>query len=102
MEEETNTTATKPFSKAWRSLKCTPYNVDSSLAAAQDTVSYVQVVGQEASPGKCVLLSTSKAARRRMLAWRNKNDGCFWTIKLNVRSPGCDFTGSSWCFKLQS
>ena len=51
-------------------LKCTSYNVDSVLAAAQYTVSYVRVVGQEASPSKCVLLSTSKAARRRMTAWR--------------------------------
>ena len=33
--------------------------------------------GQEASPSKCVLLSTSKAARRRMTAWRNMNEGCF-------------------------
>ena len=49
-------------------LKCTSYNVDSVLAAAQYTVSYVRAVGQEASPSKCVLLSTSKAARRRMTA----------------------------------
>ena len=69
-------------------LKCTSYNVDSLLDAAQYTVSYVRVVGQEASPSKCVLLSTSKAARRRMLAWRKKNDGCFWAIKLDVRDLG--------------
>ena len=37
-------------------LKCTSYDVDSVLAAAQYTVSYVHVVGQEASPSKCVLL----------------------------------------------
>ena len=69
-------------------LKCTSYNVDSLLAAAQYTVSYVKVVGQEASPSKCVLLSTSKAARRRMLAWRNENVGCFWSLKLDVRDLG--------------
>ena len=63
-------------------LKCTSYNVDSVLAAAQYTVSHVHAVGQEASPSKCVLLSTSKAARRRMTAWRNMNDGCFWAVKL--------------------
>ena len=41
-------------------LKCTSYSVDSVLAAAQYTVSYVRAVGQEASPSKCVcvLLST--------------------------------------------
>ena len=52
-------------------LKCTSYDVDSVLAAAQYTVSYVHAVGQEASPSKCVLLSTSGTARRRMTAWRN-------------------------------
>ena len=41
-------------------LKCTSYSVDSVLAAAQYTVSYVHAVGQEASPRKCVLLSTSQ------------------------------------------
>ena len=35
-------------------LKCTSYSVDSVLAAAQYTVSYVRAVGQEASPSKCV------------------------------------------------
>ena len=40
-------------------LKCTSFNVDSVLAAAQYTVSHVHAVGQEASPCKCVLLSTS-------------------------------------------
>ena len=49
-------------------LKCTSYSVDSVLGAARYTVSYVHAVGQEASPSKCVLLSTSKAARRRMTA----------------------------------
>ena len=34
--------------------KCTSYSVDFVLAAAQYTVSYVRVVGQEASPSKCV------------------------------------------------
>ena len=69
-------------------LKCTSYDVDSVLAAAQFSVSYVRAVGQEASPGKCVLLSTSKAARRRMTAWRKENIGCFWAVKLDVRDLG--------------
>ena len=69
-------------------LKCTSYNVDSVLAAAQYTVSYVHAVGQEASPSKCVLLSTSKAARRRMAAWRNMNESCFWAVELDVRDLG--------------
>ena len=37
-------------------LKCNSYDVDDLLAAAQYTVSYVKVVGQEASPTKCILL----------------------------------------------
>ena len=69
-------------------LKCTFYSVDSLLAAAQYTVSYVRAVGQEASPSKCVLLSTFKAARKRMTAWRNRNEGCFWAVKLDVRDLG--------------
>ena len=69
-------------------LKCTSYSVDSVLDAAQYTVSYVRAVGQEASPSKCVLLSTSKAARKRMTSWRNRNEGCFWAVKLDVRDLG--------------
>ena len=64
------------------------YNVDSVLEAAQYTVSYVRAVGQEASPSKCVLLSTSRAARRRMTAWCTGNEGCFWAVKLDVRDLG--------------
>ena len=67
-------------------LKCTSYDVDNVLAAAQYTVSFVRAVGQEASPSKCVLLSTSKAARRRMTAWRNRNEGCFWAV-IGFKSP---------------
>ena len=78
-------------------LKCTSYSVDSLLDAAQYTVSYVRAVGQEASPGKCVLLSTSKAARRRMTAWRNRNEGCFWAVKLDVRDLGWSFGCYSSC-----
>ena len=69
-------------------LECTSYDVDSVLTAAQYTVSFVRAVGQEASPSKCVLLSTSKAARKRMTSWRNRNDGCFWAVKLDVRDLG--------------
>ena len=65
-----------------------PKNVDSLLAAARHLVSYVKVVGQEASPSKCVLLSTSRAARQRMTAWRGESEGCFWAVKLDVRDSG--------------
>ena len=58
------------------------------LAAAQYTVSNVEVVGQEATPSKCVLLGTSKAARERMTAWRNESAGCFLAGALDVRDFG--------------
>ena len=35
-----------------------------------------------------VLLGTSRAARRRMTAWQNENEGCFWAVKLDVRDLG--------------
>ena len=68
-------------------LKCTSHSVD-NLPAARYTVSCVYVVGQEASPSKCVLLSTSRVARQRMTAWRNENEGCFRAVKLDVRDLG--------------
>ena len=80
-------------------LKCTSKSVDSVVAAAQYTVSYVHAVGQEASPSKCVLLSTSKAARRRMTAWRNEHEGCFWAVKLDRWSFGCHLASCSWYFE---
>ena len=51
-------------------FKCTSHSVDTVLAAARYTV------------------STSRAARRRMTAWRNENEGCFWAVKLDVRDLG--------------
>ena len=71
-------------------LKCTSYDVDSVLAAAQYTESHVRAVGQEVCPSECVLLSKSKTARRRMTAWRKRNEGCFWAVKLDVRDLGGD------------
>ena len=35
-----------------------------------------------------MLLSTFKAARRRMTAWRNMNIGSFWAFKHDVRDLG--------------
>ena len=46
-------------------------------------------------------LSTSKAARKRMTAWRNEHTCCFWAVKLDVRfgrSLGC----FGWYFEQQS
>ena len=45
-------------------------------------------------PGKCVLLSTSKAVRRAMKLWDISGDGGFWKVQLDVRDLGghLDFT----------
>ena len=46
------------------------------------------------SPGKCVLLSTSKTVRRAMKLWDISGDGGFWKVQLDVRDLGghLDFT----------
>ena len=58
------------------------------------TAKYVRLVGQDVSPGKCVLLSTSKAVRRAMKLWDISGDGGFWKVQLDVRDLGghLDFT----------
>ena len=43
--------------------------------SAYFTARYVRLVGQDVSPGKCVLLSTSKAVRRAMKLWDISGDG---------------------------
>ena len=50
-------------------LKCTTTDGQALLAAARFTDRYIRAVGQEASPSKGVLLSTSKATRRKMKNW---------------------------------
>ena len=47
-------------------LKCSPVCFSALFGAARFTVQYVRSVDQDVSPGKCVLLSTSKAARKSM------------------------------------
>ena len=42
-------------------LKCCAECLNALFAAARFTAQYVRSVGQDVSPGKCVLLSTSKA-----------------------------------------
>ena len=39
------------------------------FGASRFTVQYVMSVGQDVSPGKCVLLSTSEAVRKTMKLW---------------------------------
>ena len=50
-------------------LKCTTTDGHKLLEAARFTDQYIRAVGPEASPSKCVLLSTSKVTRKRMKFW---------------------------------
>ena len=45
--------------------------------SAHFTAKYVRLVGQDVFPGKCVLLSTSRAVRRAMKLWDVSGDGGF-------------------------
>ena len=58
------------------------------FGAARFTVQYVRSVGQDVSPGKCVLLGTSKAVRKGMKLWDVSGDGRPWSVKMDVRDHG--------------
>ena len=75
-------------------LKCSAERPLALCAAARFTAQYVQSVGQDVSPGKCVLLSTSKSVRKAMKLWDISGDGGFWKVQLDVRDLGghLDFT----------
>ena len=69
-------------------LKCTTTDDAHLLAAARFTDRYIRAVGQEASPGKCVLLSTSQVTRKRMKDWSISYGDKGWAVKLDVRDLG--------------
>ena len=56
-------------------LKCSSVCPRASFSAASFTVQYVRSVGHDVSPGKCVVLSTSKAVRKSMKLWDVSGDG---------------------------
>ena len=58
------------------------------LSLLISTAKYVRLVGQDISPGKCVLLSTSKAVRRAMKLWDISGEGGFWKVQLDIRDLG--------------
>ena len=47
-------------------LKCSAQCLNALFDAAGFTARYVRAVGQDVSPAKCVLLSTSKSVRKAM------------------------------------
>ena len=75
-------------------LKCSAECPSALFGAARFTAQYVRSVGQDVSPGKCVLLSTSKAVRRNMKLWDVSGDRKGWNVQLDVRDFGghLDFT----------
>ena len=75
-------------------LKCSAARPRALFESAYFTAKYVRLVGQDVSPGKCVLLSTSRAVRRAMKLWDISGDGGFGKVQLDVRDLGghLDFT----------
>ena len=75
-------------------LECSAERPLALFEAARFTAQYVQSVGQDVSPGKCVLLSTSKSVRKALKLWDISGDGSFWKVQLDVRDLGghLDFT----------
>ena len=69
--------------------------VPSLFDSARFTSLYVKSVGQDVSPGKCVLLSTAKSFRKAMKLWDISGSGSCWKVQLDVRdlSGHLDFTG---------
>ena len=75
-------------------LKCSAERPRALFESARFTAQYVRSVGQDVSPGKCVLLSTSKSVRKAMKLWDISGNGGFWNVQLDVRDLGghLDFT----------
>ena len=77
-------------------LKCSAERPNALFGAARFAAQYVRSVGQDVSPGKCVLLSTSKAVGRAMKLWDVSGDG-------KVEGQGwyarcrCGWCLASWC-----
>ena len=74
-------------------LKCSAARPRALFESANFTAQYVRSVGQYVSPGKCFLLSISRAVRAMRL-WDISGEGGFWKVQLDVRDLGghLDFT----------
>ena len=69
-------------------VKCTTTDGQALLSAARFTDQYIRAVGQEASPSKCVLLSTCKCTGKRMKILAISAGDRGWGTKLDVRDLG--------------
>ena len=72
-------------------LKCSAERPGALFDSARFTALHVRSVGQDVSPGKCVLLSTSKSVRKAMKLWDISGSR---KVQLDVRGLGghLDFT----------
>ena len=69
-------------------LKCSAERPGAFFGSARFTAEYVRAVGQDVSPGKCVLPSTSKSVRSSMKLWYISGDGRLGKVQLDVRDLG--------------
>ena len=76
-------------------LKCSAERPRALFESARFTAQYVRLVGQDVSPGNCVLRGTSKSVRKAMKLWDVSRNGGYWKVQLDVRDLGghLDFTG---------
>ena len=63
---------------------CSAARPHSLFESASFTSQYVWSVGQDVSPGKCVLLSISKSVRKAMKLWDISGCGALWKVQLDV------------------
>ena len=75
-------------------LKCSAERPGALVVSTRFTALYVRSVGQDVSPGKCVLLSFSKSVRKAMKLRDISGSGRFWNVQLDVRDLGGE--GSGW------
>ena len=67
-------------------LKCSaPVSRCPSLVLLGSLLSMFVRVGQDVSPGKCVLLSTSKSVRKAMKLWDISGGGTFWKVPVGCQ-----------------
>ena len=69
-------------------LKCSADRPGALSDSSRFTAQYVRSVGQDVSPVKCVLLSTSKSVRKAMKLWDISGGRSFWKVQLDVRDVG--------------
>ena len=69
-------------------LTCSAERPRALFESARFTAQYVRSVGQDVSPGKCVLLGTSQSVRKAMKLSDVSGGGIFWKVQLDVRDLG--------------